>query len=860
MKDAFDHSREADRLRRTLFAESARRFTLPNGLTVLHREDHASELVSVQVWVKTGSLHEGAHLGAGLSHYLEHMVFKGTGRRGDGDVAREVQEHGGSINAYTTFDRTVYYVNLPSEHVEFGLEVLADMVFDPRLREEDALKERDVILREIDMGKDDPDHRLSRALFETAYREHPYRLPVIGHRELFCDLSVEDLRAYHAQRYHPANAVLIIVGAVSPETLQAGLETHYAGLRQRPCGPVTIPAEPGQLARREQRLSGDVTICRGMMAFRIPGLSHADAPALDLLASGLGQGQSAHLWRTLREEKELVHDISAHAWNPGESGLFWISYMCDPAKREPVETAILAELTRVVEKGLPELALEKARRGALVSEINSRKTMSGQASRLGVAEVVVGDLGYPQTYHSRLERITVAEVQRVARRYLVEPQMTQVSLNQSTAESRSLAMRPAVEAPEDFAMKRLANGATLVWQRDRRLPKVHLRYCALGGAHYETPAERGITALLATLLTKDTRWQRAEEIAEKIEAAGGHFSEFSGNNSFGVALEVLSQDLGLARSLLEDAILGPRFVPETFAREKAAQLAALKDAWDDNVERAHILLRRRFFGDHPLAIEADGTLETVPKIELDALRAHCERLVVGSNAVLVVTGDFDPDRDLPLFEAFLLDLPGWAFQPREVPFAPAGAGDFEEFAPREQAVVLLGFPDAGVMAPDELSGQILHAACSDMASALFTKVREERNLAYFVAATRMLSLNTGQFSFYGGTHPDSAGEVLEAFRGEAARLRTEGLSPDEFERARIRLKGQMRMQRQTIGARASAAGLNALYGLPLNDWKDYDARLDRLTREDVGRYAAQYLRAEQGVSLVLGPRAAVNEG
>jgi zinc protease len=857
MTDAFQSNAEAERLRRTIFAEGARRFTLKNGLTVLHREDFSAELVSVQLWLKTGSMHEGVHMGAGISHYLEHMVFKGTERRGDGQIAREVQERGGSINAYTTFDRTVYYVDLPAENGAFGLDLLSDMVFAPKLAVEDAVKEREVILREIDMGKDDPDHRVSRSLFETAFRSHPYRHPVIGYRDLFCALKPEDLRAYHAARYHPGNAVLVVVGAMDEAQLAEGLKAHYEELKPCPLSPVAVPVEPAQLAQRSQRLSGDVSVCRGVMAFSIPGLAHVDSPVLDMLASGLGHGHSAHLWCTLRDEAQLVHDVSVHSWNPGDRGLFWVSYFCDPGKRERVEKAILNELERVKEKGLPISALEKARRSALVGEINTRKTMSGQASRLGMAEVVVGEIGYPESYHERLEKVTMKELQAVARRYFRVDQLTSVSLNQKQAEDRTFAPARDRQRPADFELRRLSNGALLVWQEDHRLPKVNMRFGALGGAHYETAEERGITSLLSTMLTKDTRWGRASEVAEAIESVGGYFNEFSGNNAFGLSLEVLSQDLPLGRSLLQDAILAPRFEPEVFERERDALIAGIKERWDDNVERAHTLLRKRFFGDHPLGIDPEGTVETLQALHLDALRAHRDRLLLGGNAVLTIAGDFDPDRELPLLEAFLLDLPSWSFEPEDVPFEPPQAIAIEEFVPREQAVVMLGFPDAGVKGDTDLCGQLMHAACADMASTLFTKVREEKNLAYFVSAGRLLSLHCGQFTFYGGTHPDSAAEVLAAFQEEAERLRTVGLEADELERARMRLKGQTRISRQSLNTRANHACLNALYGLPVNDWRDFDERLDRLTVEDLRAYAARYLDPAHGVSLILGPSAVV---
>ena len=859
MSDLESQKALRDQLRATLFAEQPLRSTLENGLTVLHRPDHAAGLISVQLWVKTGSIHEGRWLGSGISHYLEHMVFKGTAKRDDGDVAREVQERGGSINAYTTFDRTVYYVNLPSEHLDFAVDLLTDMVFSPTLRDEDAVKERGVILREIDMGMDDPDQQLSHALFATAYRKHPYCWPVIGRKDLFSALIGEDLRAYHAERYDPSNAVLVVVGDAEEGALETVLEERVKGFTSKPVAPVVVTPEQMQLAKRESRLSSDVTLCRGTLAYRIPGIAHPDAPALDLLASCLGHGHSSQLWRSLRDDKELLHDISAHAWNPGEGGLFCISYVCEPGKREVVEAAIENEIALVVENGVEKAALEKAKRGALVSEVNSRKTVSGQASRLGLAEVVVGDLGYTEAYLETLQEQSPASVREVAKRYLVRNTQTAVSLNQKVADEGASVRRPQSSGADDFQQIDLPNGAKLLWQHDQRLPKVHLRFAALGGAHYESAEHRGITDLIAAMLTKDTDARSHASVSEEIEHVGGQFSDFAGNNSFGLSLEVLSQDLPLARTLLHDALRAPRFLPDVMERERAGLIASVKDRWDDNVERAHMLLREKFFGSHPLAIEPGGTEKTLAQISIDDLRAYHERMLVGENAILTVVGDFDPDRDLELFKEMLLDLPKSQFAKQEVPFSPSQQSAHEVHVAREQSVVLLGFPDLGIKAPQELCAQILNAACASMASRLFRIVREENNLAYFVSAHRSLSLNTGMFTLYAGTHPDSADQVLDVFHGEAKRLREEGLTPEEFDRARIRLKGQMRTGRQAIGARASQASLNALYELPINEWKDYDARLDALTLNDVQTYAASQFQANLGVSLILGPKADVAE-
>src|SRR3954447_13291267 len=204
------------RLLDAFWREPVERTILPNGLTLIMKRDTSAALASVQVWVKTGSVHESAHLGAGLSHYLEHMLFKGTERRAGREISATVQAHGGYINAYTTFDRTVYYIDLPSEHTAVAIDLLADAVLRSTLPADEALKEKDVILREIAMTKDEPDSRLWDALFSTAFREHPYRQPIIGHRDVFSTVSHDDLASYYQARYVPNNLVVVIVGDIDP--------------------------------------------------------------------------------------------------------------------------------------------------------------------------------------------------------------------------------------------------------------------------------------------------------------------------------------------------------------------------------------------------------------------------------------------------------------------------------------------------------------------------------------------------------------------------------------------------------------------------------------------------------------------
>lgn len=836
-----------------LFGERVARFRLPNGFTVILKEDDSCKLASAQLWVKTGSIHENGFLGAGLSHYLEHMLFKGTERRPGSQISREVQAFGGYINAYTTFDRTVYYIESPCEETASAIDILCDMAFNSTLPAEEVEKEQGVILREIDMGQDDPDRKVSRALFSTAYREHPYRLPVIGHHQIFETVRRDDLVKYYRSRYVPNNIVLVVVGDIDAAAIKDVVEKTFGSYPRMSRSRPYIPHEPQQLAFREQHIYDDVNICRGGLGYKIPGMTHADAPALDILASVLGNGSSSILWRRLREELQLVHYIDASSWNPGSSGLFWISYVCDPDERKAAQAAILDELQRVSCEGISRERLDKALKQSMVSEVNIRKTMNGQASRLGLSEVVIGDLGYPRNYFQRIRQITPESLTALIDTYLVKESLTAVSLNSRSQAEPAEAREAALPETNDFEEDVLENGVRLLHQHDRHLPKINIRAVFQGGPLYEDASLRGITGVLATLLIKDTARRSAAEVADTIENVGGTFKEFAGNNTFGFSLEVMPQDFRLACELLEDGLLSPAFKEETFEREREAQIASVMEDMDEIVNFGKKRLRRHFFGSHPYCIDPYGTEETLSAVTSGDIKALYAKLVVGSNCVLSIAGDFDPEEALPHLKGILEKLPDVPFDIADSGFDGPQAQDCEETLPREQAVVFHAYPDTGVAGEDYHVGELLNELFSEMSGHLFTRVREERSLAYFVGANRMSGVRTGMFYLYAGTQPKTYKEVFAEFDAEIARVQAGKVTEEELERCQSRLKAAKRMGLQTIGARAMQAALNATYGLPINDWKDYDARIDSITVAGLQKFACAHFVPEKKISLVIKP-------
>lgn len=837
-----------------LLSDSPEFLILDNGLTVVFQHNPQQPIVSAQAWVKTGSIHEGARVGSGLSHFLEHMLFKGTGRRPGGQIAREVQSFGGDINAYTAFDRTVYYINGPAEELERSLDLLHDMTLNATLPPEEVKKEQGVILREIDMTLDDPDRIVSRSLFSTAYREHPFRYPVIGLRPLFEQVDREMLASYYHSRYQPNNMVVSVVGDFERDALVEAIGKTFGSAPRGTHEAPVLPEEPVQLAQRENRMSGDYRTARGLMAFKVPSMRHEEAPALDILATIVGSGQSGRLRQKLRQDMGLVHEISASVWNPGNPGLFFIRYQCDPDKAAKAEEAIRATFEVYAETGFTEQEVEKARRFAFVSEVQSRQTVSGLASKLGMITALLGDVQYPRRYFQKIQSISAESLKDLSLRTFHPDRLSIATLLPEDTEAR-IRPRPGRREVPEFEESVLSNGARIYWQRDPRLPRTFMRLAGLGGPLYEDPQYKGATSLLTTILSRDTRYKTAHQVAQDLELNGGFLNGVSGNNTFAMIAEVIPEMALEGIQALQDALFHPAFKPTTLTRERDAQLARLRELEDDILDLGRMALRRRFFGDHPFSAEPVGTGESIARLDVAYLKSLYKRLFVASNTVLVITGDFDPDSLLPHAESFLSLLNDWKFRSLRNPFeAPAETGDASEIANREQAVVFEAYPDCGFAPEADLVGELLDELLSDMSGPLFTAVREDRSLAYFVGASRLLSRDFGCFHLYAGTQPGSTGQVFECFDAELDRIRSGEVKAEELEAARTRLKVHNRFSLQNPGSRAGRVALNALFGKPIMDWLTYEERLEAIQPDDLTGYVKDRLVPEKRLRYTIGPK------
>ncbi len=834
---------------------NVRMVTLENGLVIIVREDHSAPVVSVQAWCQTGSIHEDKWLGAGLSHVLEHMLFKGTTTRPGSRIDQEVQEAGGYMNAYTSFDRTVYHINVPNTGAKVAIDILCDIMQHATLPADELAKELDVIRREMDMNQDDPGRRASRRLFESAFTRSPYRFTIIGYPEIFNELKPEDIIGYYRQRYIPNNMFVVVAGDIKADDAIAQITCAFKGSKARAMAPTVLPPEPKQTGGRDIIEEAAIELGHFHMTWHTPDLRHPDMPVLDILAALLGSGRSARFYREIREKKGLVTSIDAWTYNPGEIGLFGASAVVDANKFAPARDAVYAEIERIKNERIPAEELAKVVKQFVAATLATRKTMHGQAQELGSNWIGTNDLSFSERYLAAIKAVSADDLQRCARKYF-------------TNENRTLyALLPKGAAPQpekDGAVFKenpiqkitLPNGLRLLVKEDHKLPFVEMRTVFQGGVLAETEANNGVCQLMSKMLLQGTSRRTAEQIATEIESVGGSIDSFGGNNSFGVSVEVLTSDFDTGMDVFADVLLHPTFPAESFEVERRVQLESIREQRDHLLHSCSRAMRRALFGNVSYGLDASGNETSVAKASAKDLQEFHKRFAVPNNCVLAIFGDVTADR---VKEAVTKTFGDWKQNPSlaiQTPKCPAlkEVKRATETRDKKQAVLVMGFCGLSVKDADRYALELVQEACSDLGSRLFLRIREELGLAYYCGAQNFVGVAPGYFSFYVGTAPEQVKLVEKELLAEAQLLREQGLSAEELNRAKAKLIGQKKIARQDLGGYAQTVALDELYGLGYGNSDSEDAKYEAVTIAETKTVAAKYLRADALVISVVAPQ------
>ncbi len=857
---------------------------LDNGLTVVLEPQHAAAVVAFQVWVRVGSADETPEE-VGLAHLHEHMLFKGTTRRGLGEIARSVEAHGGEINAWTSFDNTVYHVVMASRHALTGLDVLADAVrastFDP----DELTREIEVVAEEIKRSLDMPSRRSSKALFAEAFRAHPYGRPVIGFEADVRAHQRSKVLAFYEKHYRPANIVLSVVGDFDEATLFPHIEALFGGDWGR-AGQVehTRPVEPPLDGCRVALVADDVKEAYLHLAFPIPGVDSPDTAALDVLAMLLGQGDSSRLSLEVRRKRDLAKDVSAWAWTPKEPGLFGVSLVAPP----PTVRAALEETVRVL-RTMTEATVDEKELGTIISLIEAeavyqRETVQGLARKLGYYEAVAGGLEKEARYYEAVALVTAESLREAARRYfqfdraivtgllptgtpLDEGQVRAALAMAKTEEARPLPPRrttavarldvlgTARAQKSGLTVTKLASGATVVVREERAVPLFAVRATYAGGLRAETPAQSGVTALLSRTLTRGTSTLDAEELSHLVDSLAGSLGAAGGLSSMSVRGEFLTKHFAQAVELFADVVNEPAFPEGEVAREKAQLLLDITSRDDRPSSVAMELFAKTLYQRHPYRLSTLGEQTTVAALTVEALKAHHARFMRAEQLTLVVVGDVDTDEVLAFAERRFgrKEAPGlaWPEVPQEGPWS--GPRTARVTLKKAQSHLVVGYLGARVTDDWRRPLEVLQTVLSGQSGRLFLELRDRRSMAYSVAAMLREGVDPGSFAVYMGTSPEKVDAALEGVRRELARVRDERVSAVELDRAKEHLIGTHAIGLQRNGARAGVMALDTCYGLGPEASSHYEAQVASVTADEVREVARRVIDFEREASVVVGP-------
>jgi zinc protease len=864
------------------------RYTLPNGLTVVLQENHAAKVVAFQAWVSVGSADEPLEL-AGIAHVFEHMLFKGTARRGVGQIAQEVEAAGGDINAWTSFDQTVYHLVLASRFFDTGLDILADALQNSSFDPVELERELKVVLEEVKQGEDNPSRVATQALFATAFSRHPYRRPVIGYTKTVKSFTRERLLDFFHRWYVANNVTLVVVGDFDAKKVQGKISDAFGKMASRPLArprDEKSKQEPPQKAPRAKVVTQDVREAQVAVAFHIPGIHHEDAGALDLLAIILGQGDSSRLVTTVKRQRELTNDVYAYSYTPRDPGLLVAGATMPLERLDDATDAVLEQTFRLCHEEVSDEELAKAKAISESDAVYQKETVQGQARKLGFFATVGGGLEWEDEYTRQVRAVTPASLRAAAQKYLGVENATISALLPASeeprvakAESRLLSMLaasnetararfapaaplPAAATDAEVIRVRLPSGARLLVKRDPSVALVAMRAVWIGGLRYEDAKSNGVNNLIAALATRGTKTMSGDELAHEVEAMAGSIGGFSGRNSFGMRAELLARHWDRGLEILADCILNPAFKDEELEKERRQALEEIRTQADNISSEAFRLFQQTLYKKHPYRMDVLGTAESVSGLTRKKLVDYYKRHMAPEQMTLAIVGDIDPDAVVKKARA-LFGAPGQkAGKAGAAPDAPALPWDAKnpvpkqqvfKFQNKQQAHVVYGFPGTTIVDPDRFPLEVLATILSGQGGRLFVELRDKKGLAYRVSAFSVEGVDPGYFAVYIATSPENLDVAVAGIEDELGKIAATAVPKAELERAKRYLVGAHEISLQRRAALASTLAFHDCYGVGWDEYRRYAPGILAVTAQDVQRVAKKFLDPEHAVIATVKP-------
>ncbi len=845
-----------------VWAANAQLFKLNNGQTVIIQEVKNNPIVTIDTWIKTGSIDEDDS-NNGVAHFLEHLFFKGTKNHAPGEFDKILETKGAITNAATSKDFTHYYITIPSKDFDLAMELHADMLQNPMIPRNEMEKERRVVLEEIGKDMNSPEKILMENLDAMMYTSHPYKRRVIGKKDIIETITREKVLEFYNAHYSPSNMVTLVIGDVDTNHALDKISQSFNCDAKK--SEKNIYPKEAQLTeqKRKTEYSADTQSGYMLIGFRAVPISNKESYALDVLATILGEGRSSVLNQSLKEKKRVAFSVSAGNMTYKDDGIFYIKANFEPEKIKSVETAIFEEIAKIQKDGVTDEQINLAKNIIERDTYYSRESVSNISNEIGYTTILTGDIKFYENYLANIKSVTKEEVKKAAEKYLgTNRSAISIVLPENAKNIPVSIFRKKTESSAELISQnsqtqeyKLSNGSTLLYTPNTSNDIIAISIFARGGKLVENIS--GVANIAALGMMKGTKNYSPIELSQFLEDNGIKISPAVSADTFSISILTTKEEYDKTLAILDEIINNANFDEIELGKIKADKLSQIKSNKDNALQRALEKYRELIFPNSNYSISSNILEKNIPNITREDVINYYNRIFEPQNLVISINGNVDKEKTInELNNIFNNENSNNKFEygryNSKVPSISAPTTIVQNMPSTETAWIILGWQTAGTdNKKDFATLQVIDSLLgSGMSSRLFKDLREKQGLAYQLGSGYSAHALRGSFMLYIGTKTSTLEQAKEGLFAEIKRLKTEYVGDKELKDAKEKLIGNYIIGLETNLDKASTLGGYEALGVGYEFDTQYQELINSVKDTDILEVANKYFNDNYVLSIV----------
>lgn len=844
-----------------VWASQAQMYKLDNGQTVVVQEVKNNPIVTIDTWIKTGSIDE-EDSNNGVAHFLEHLFFKGTKTHEPGEFDKILETKGAITNAATSKDFTHYYITIPSKDFDLAMDLHGDMILHPLIPRKEMEKERKVVLEEISKDLNSPTKIMQDNLNSMLYTTHPYKRKVIGRSDVIETITRDQVLSFYNKNYSPSNMVTVIIGDVDANhAIEKTKEAFNAEYKKQT---KTIYTKEAPLTKQQKKVEYlDTESGYMVIGFRGTPIDDKDSYALDVLATILGDGRSSVLNQVLKEKKRIAFSVDAGNSTFRDDGIFYISANYEPTKCKIVQDTIFNEIEKIQKNGVTDDQLKLAKNIIERSTYYSRESITNIATEIGYTMALTNDIKFYDTYLDNIKNVSKEDVKKVAEKYLgINRSAVSIVLPKSAKEVPVASLTQQAPATAELVSEnaqtqkyKLSDGATMLYTPNNVNDIIAISIYAKGGQLAEQKA--GTANLTATAMMRGTKNYTSLELSQVLEDNGIKIQPSASADAFVINVLTTKDEYDKTLELLNEVVNNATFEDYEIDKVKTEKLNTIKRNKDVPLQRAIEEYRDLIYQNSPYSISSKILEKNIPNITKEDIINYYNSIFAPKNLVVSINGNIDKDKTIQ-------DLNN-IFKPKEnaknfdfaqynskIPTVTTPRQTIQKVPTTETAWILLGWQTNGVLnEKDYATLQVIDSLLgSGMSSRLFKDLREQEGLAYQLGSGYSPNVLRGSFLLYIGTNPQTLDKAKSGLFAEITRLKTEYVGDKELQDAKEKLLGNYVIGLETNLDKASNIGWYeaSTRGYEFKD--KYEKLINSVTDSDIIEIANKYFTDDYILSIV----------